>query len=64
MSAGSHEPDGPLSPAATMPGMRFGAHLPLIGWPGRDPDPRLVLEVAARAETLGYSVLAANDHLV
>jgi len=44
--------------------MRFGAHLPLIGWPGRDPDPRLVLEVAARAETAGYSVLAANDHLV
>jgi len=47
-----------------MPRMRFGAHLPLIGWPGRDPDPRLVLEVAARAEAAGYSVLAANDHLV
>ena len=44
--------------------MRFGIHLPLIGWPGRDPDPALVLEVAARAELAGYSVLAANDHLV
>lgn len=44
--------------------MRFGIHLPLIGWPGRDPDPRLVLEVATRAEQAGYAVLAANDHLV
>ena len=44
--------------------MRFGVHLPLIGWPGRDPDAGLVLEVAARAELAGYAVLAANDHLV
>src|SRR6476469_4169114 len=44
--------------------MRFGIHLSLIGWPGRDPDPALVLDVAVRAERAGYSVLAANDHLV
>ena len=44
--------------------MRFGLLLPLIGWPGRDPDPRLVLELAARAEDAGFSVLCANDHLV
>lgn len=44
--------------------MRFGVHLPLIGWPGRDPDPRVVLEVATRAEAAGYAVLAANDHIV
>ena len=30
--------------------MRFGLHLPLIGRPGRDPDPRLVF--AARIAPL------------
>jgi alkanesulfonate monooxygenase SsuD/methylene tetrahydromethanopterin reductase-like flavin-dependent oxidoreductase (luciferase family) len=45
--------------------MRFGVHLPLIGF--RDDDPvtldRLVA-VAEAASQLGYSSLAANDHLV
>jgi alkanesulfonate monooxygenase SsuD/methylene tetrahydromethanopterin reductase-like flavin-dependent oxidoreductase (luciferase family) len=45
--------------------MRFGVHLPLIGF--RDDDPvtldRLVA-VAEAASRLGYSSLAANDHLV
>jgi alkanesulfonate monooxygenase SsuD/methylene tetrahydromethanopterin reductase-like flavin-dependent oxidoreductase (luciferase family) len=44
--------------------MKFGVHLPLIEWPGRPAEGRLVLDVAERAERAGYTTLCANDHLV
>ena len=44
--------------------MRFGVHLPQIGWEsGRTSLDRLTA-VAAAAERLGFGTICANDHLV
>ncbi len=44
--------------------MKFGVHLPLIDFTGRPFSLQLLLAVARRAKELGYTGLAANDHLV
>jgi probable F420-dependent oxidoreductase len=45
--------------------MRFGVHLPQIGWPDQEPAgfDRLI-GVATAAERLGFGTITANDHLV
>lgn len=44
--------------------MNFGAHLPLIGFEGAPYSLDTLLEYTRTAESLSYSTLAANDHLV
>ena len=44
--------------------MRFGAHLPLAAFGDHEVSARELAAYAARAEELGFAVLAANDHLV
>jgi alkanesulfonate monooxygenase SsuD/methylene tetrahydromethanopterin reductase-like flavin-dependent oxidoreductase (luciferase family) len=44
--------------------MEFGAHLPLMDFGGNDYDGATLRAYARLAADLGFSVLAANDHLV
>src|SRR2546423_1630654 len=44
--------------------MQFGANLPLAAFGGHEVSARDLAAYAARAEELGFAVLAANDHLV
>jgi alkanesulfonate monooxygenase SsuD/methylene tetrahydromethanopterin reductase-like flavin-dependent oxidoreductase (luciferase family) len=44
--------------------MRFGAHLPVAGFGGERPSPSALIECAEAAESLGYTTLCANDHIV
>ena len=44
--------------------MNFGAHLPLISFEDGNYSLDTLLEYTRTAEALGYSTLAANDHLV
>ncbi len=44
--------------------MRFGANLPLAAFGDHEFSARELAAYAARAEELGFAVLAANDHLV
>jgi len=44
--------------------MQFGVHLPQIGWDDAPPVLGHLIAVATAAERLGYSTVAANDHLV
>jgi alkanesulfonate monooxygenase SsuD/methylene tetrahydromethanopterin reductase-like flavin-dependent oxidoreductase (luciferase family) len=44
--------------------VEFGAHLPLIDFSGTGFDRASLVSVAATARRLGFSTLAANDHLV
>jgi probable F420-dependent oxidoreductase len=42
----------------------YGAHLPLIAFDGQPWSLRRLLEYARTAESLGFGVLSANDHLL
>src|SRR5256885_16306210 len=44
--------------------MRFGANLPLAAFGDHEFSARELAAYAARAEELGFAVLAATDHLV
>src|SRR6476620_212532 len=44
--------------------MQFGAHLPLMDFGGNAYDGATLRAYARRAAGLGFSTLAANDHLV
>lgn len=44
--------------------MRFGAHLPVAGFGGERPAAATLIECAEAAESLGYTTLCANDHLL
>lgn len=44
--------------------MLFGAHLPIAGFDSSRPAASSLIECAEAAETLGYTTLCANDHLV
>jgi alkanesulfonate monooxygenase SsuD/methylene tetrahydromethanopterin reductase-like flavin-dependent oxidoreductase (luciferase family) len=44
--------------------VRFGAHLPLMDFGGNTYDGAMLRAYARRAADLGFSTLAANDHLV
>ncbi len=44
--------------------MRFGVHLPQIGWEAERLSLERLIAVAAAAERLGFGTVCANDHLV
>jgi alkanesulfonate monooxygenase SsuD/methylene tetrahydromethanopterin reductase-like flavin-dependent oxidoreductase (luciferase family) len=44
--------------------MDYGVHLPLIGFCGRPPSLRHLLDYAGTTETLGFAALSVNDHLL
>jgi alkanesulfonate monooxygenase SsuD/methylene tetrahydromethanopterin reductase-like flavin-dependent oxidoreductase (luciferase family) len=44
--------------------MRFGVHLPLIGWDGDRFTLERLTRVASAAHRLGFEMICANDHLV
>jgi alkanesulfonate monooxygenase SsuD/methylene tetrahydromethanopterin reductase-like flavin-dependent oxidoreductase (luciferase family) len=44
--------------------MRFGVHLPVLGWDQRPMTLDRLSEVARAAERLGLDTLSVNDHLV
>jgi probable F420-dependent oxidoreductase len=44
--------------------MDYGVHLPLIGFGGRPPSLRHLMQYTETAERLGFSALSVNDHLL
>jgi alkanesulfonate monooxygenase SsuD/methylene tetrahydromethanopterin reductase-like flavin-dependent oxidoreductase (luciferase family) len=44
--------------------MQFGVHLPLIGFNGRQPSLDDLTRYVSTARNLGFTTVAANDHLV
>jgi probable F420-dependent oxidoreductase len=44
--------------------VRFGVHLPQIGWESKELSLERLISVAASAERLGFDTVSANDHLV
>jgi hypothetical protein len=44
--------------------MDYGVHLPLIGFCGRPPSLRHLLDYVGTAETLGFAALSVNDNLL
>jgi probable F420-dependent oxidoreductase len=44
--------------------MDYGVHLPLIGFGGRPPSLRHLIQYTETAERLGFAALAVNDHLL
>src|SRR5215210_8772235 len=44
--------------------MDYGVHLPLIGFGGRPPSLRRLMQYTETAERLGFAALSVNDHLL
>jgi probable F420-dependent oxidoreductase len=44
--------------------MDYGVHLPLIGFGGRPPSLRHLMQYTGTAERLGFAALSVNDHLL
>jgi probable F420-dependent oxidoreductase len=44
--------------------LRFGVHLPQLGWESEQLSLERLIAVAAAAEPLGFDTVCANDHLV
>jgi alkanesulfonate monooxygenase SsuD/methylene tetrahydromethanopterin reductase-like flavin-dependent oxidoreductase (luciferase family) len=44
--------------------IKFGVHIPLMGFDGNQPTKEQIISLAQYAEALGYDSLSVNDHIV
>ena len=44
--------------------MKFGVHIPVMGFNSNQPTKEQIISLAQYAETLGYDSLSVNDHIV
>jgi alkanesulfonate monooxygenase SsuD/methylene tetrahydromethanopterin reductase-like flavin-dependent oxidoreductase (luciferase family) len=44
--------------------IKFGVHIPVMGFDGNPPTKEEIISFAQHAEALGYDSLSANDHIV
>ena len=44
--------------------IKFGVHIPVMGFSGNQPKKEQIISLAQYAETLGYDSLSINDHVV
>ena len=44
--------------------IKFGVHIPVMGFDGKEPTKEQIISLAQYAETLGYDSLSVNDHVV
>jgi alkanesulfonate monooxygenase SsuD/methylene tetrahydromethanopterin reductase-like flavin-dependent oxidoreductase (luciferase family) len=44
--------------------IKFGVHIPVMGFDGKEPTKEQVILLAQHAEALGYDSLSVNDHIV
>lgn len=44
--------------------IKFGVHIPVMGFDGKQPNKEQIILLAQRAEALGYDSLSVNDHIV
>ena len=44
--------------------IKFGVHIPVMGFDGNEPTREKVISLAQHAEALGYDSLSINDHIV
>jgi alkanesulfonate monooxygenase SsuD/methylene tetrahydromethanopterin reductase-like flavin-dependent oxidoreductase (luciferase family) len=44
--------------------IKFGVHIPVMGFDGNHPTKEEIISFAQHAEALGYDSLSANDHIV
>jgi alkanesulfonate monooxygenase SsuD/methylene tetrahydromethanopterin reductase-like flavin-dependent oxidoreductase (luciferase family) len=44
--------------------IKFGVHVPVMGFDGKEPTKEQVISFAQHAEALGYDSLSVNDHIV
>ena len=43
--------------------IKFGVHIPVMGFDGSHPTKEEIISFAQLAEALGYDSLSANDHI-
>jgi alkanesulfonate monooxygenase SsuD/methylene tetrahydromethanopterin reductase-like flavin-dependent oxidoreductase (luciferase family) len=44
--------------------IKFGVHIPVMGFSGKQPTKEQIISLAHHAEALGYDSLSVNDHIV
>jgi len=44
--------------------IKFGVHIPVMGFDGKEPTKEQIISFAQHAEALGYDSLSVNDHIV
>ena len=44
--------------------VKFGVHIPVMGFEGKEPTKEQIISFAQYAEALGYDSLSVNDHIV
>jgi alkanesulfonate monooxygenase SsuD/methylene tetrahydromethanopterin reductase-like flavin-dependent oxidoreductase (luciferase family) len=44
--------------------IKFGVHIPVMGFDGKEPTKEQVISFAQHAEALGYDSLSVNDHII
>lgn len=44
--------------------VKFGVHIPVMGFEGKEPTKEQIISFAKDAEALGYDSLSVNDHIV
>lgn len=44
--------------------IKFGVHIPVMGFDGKEPTKEQIISLAQYAEDLGYDSLSVNDHIV
>jgi alkanesulfonate monooxygenase SsuD/methylene tetrahydromethanopterin reductase-like flavin-dependent oxidoreductase (luciferase family) len=44
--------------------IKFGVHIPVMGFDGKELTKEQIISLAQYAEALGYDSLSVNDHIV